>query len=171
MEEKVSEVKTPKTKKEADKKVTTKKVAEKKTATSKKITNKENGNVRKTTTPDVKKLKLLITIVNRSRALLYLDVIEQFEVNMQMVIYGKGTASSEIINLLGLSESDKAVILSVIKEDKVKDALETLKEKFEKVKHGKGVACTVPLSSVVGVSIYQFLSNNQVSKKEDKNNG
>ena len=115
MEEKVSEVKTPKTKKEADKKVTTKKVAEKKTATSKKITNKENGNVRKTTTPDVKKLKLLITIVNRSRALLYLDVIEQFEVNMQMVIYGKGTASSEIINLLGLSESDKAVILSVIK--------------------------------------------------------
>ena len=153
MENKLNEVKTPKVKK----------VTEKKSTTSKKVTNKDTGNVSKTVTPDVKKLKLLITIVNRSRALLYLDVIEQFEVNMQMVIYGKGTASNEIINLLGLSETDKAVILSVIKEDKVKDALETLKEKFEKVKNGKGVACTVPLSSVIGVSIYQFLSNNKTT--------
>ena len=161
MAKKVDE-KTPKVKKETSRK-TNKKTTEKKTTVAKKVTNKETGNVRKTITPDVKKLKLLITIVNRSRALLYLDVIEQFEVNMQMVIYGKGTASNEIINLLGLSETDKAVILSVIKEDKVKDALETLKEKFEKVKNGKGVACTVPLSSVIGVSIYQFLSNNKTT--------
>ena len=165
MENKVKEVKTPKTKKIVEKKATTtKKVSEKKTQTLKKVTNKETGNVSKTVTSDIKKLKLLITIVNRSRALLFMDVIEQFEVNMQMVIYGKGTASNEIINLLGLSETDKAVILSVIKEDKVKDALETLKEKFEKVKNGKGVACTVPLSSVIGVSIYQFLSNNKTVK-------
>ena len=113
---------------------------------------------------DVKKLKLLVTIVPRSRVLLYIDVIEQFEVNMQMVIYGKGTASNEMLNMLGLAETDKAVILSVIKEDKVKDALETLQEKFTKVKQGKGIAYTIPMSSVIGVSIYQFLSNNKTVK-------
>ena len=77
---------------------------------------------------DVKKLKLLVTIVPRSRVLLYIDVIEQFEVNMQTVIYGKGTASNEMLSLLGLAESDKAVILSMIREDKVKRDAQDIKE-------------------------------------------
>ena len=147
MAKKVSEEKTPKTKKVAK---TTSKTTAKTT--------------KKTKSSDIKKLKLLVTIVNRSRTLLFLDVIEQFEVNMQMVIYGKGTASNEMLNMLGLAETDKAVILSVIKEDKVKDALETLQEKFTKVKQGKGIAYTIPMSSVIGVSIYQFLSNNKTVK-------
>ena len=118
----------------------------------------------------IKKLKLLITVVNKSKATFFIDLLEQFEVNMQMVIAGKGTANSEMLNLLGLVESDKAVILSVVREDKISDVLETLKEKFDKVKHGKGIAYTISMQSVIGVSIYQFLSNNQ-TKKEGGNNG
>ena len=118
----------------------------------------------------IKKLKLLITIVNKSKATFFIDLLEQFEVNMQMVIAGKGTANSEMLNLLGLVESDKAVILSVVREDKISDVLETLKEKFDKVKHGKGIAYTISMQSVIGVSIYQFLSNNQ-TKKDGGNNG
>ena len=118
----------------------------------------------------IKKLKLLITIVNKSKATFFIDLLEQFEVNMQMVIAGKGTANSEMLNLLGLVESDKAVILSIVREDKISDVLETLKEKFDKVKHGKGIAYTISMQSVIGVSIYQFLSNNQ-TKKDGGNNG
>ena len=115
-------------------------------------------------------MKLLITVVNKSKATFFIDLLEQFEVNMQMVIAGKGTANSEMLNLLGLVESDKAVILSVVREDKISDVLETLKEKFDKVKHGKGIAYTISMQSVIGVSIYQFLSNNQ-TKKDGGNNG
>ena len=118
----------------------------------------------------IKKLKLLITIVNKSKATFFIDLLEQFEVNMQMVIAGKGTANSEMLSLLGLVESDKAVILSIVREDKIGDVLETLKEKFDKVKHGKGIAYTISMQSVIGVSIYQFLSNNQ-TKKDGGNNG
>lgn len=118
----------------------------------------------------IKKLKLLITIVNKSKATFFIDLLEQFEVNMQMVIAGKGTANSEMLSLLGLVESDKAVILSIVREDKISDVLETLKEKFDKVKHGKGIAYTISMQSVIGVSIYQFLSNNQ-TKKDGGNNG
>lgn len=141
-----------------------KKVSEEKTPKTKKVNETNKKTTKKTKTSDIKKLKLLVTIVNRSRTLLFLDVIEQFEVNMQMVIYGKGTASNEMLNMLGLAETDKAVILSIIREDKVKDALETLQEKFTKVKQGKGIAYTIPMSSVIGVSIYQFLSNNKTVK-------
>ena len=34
-----------------------------------------------------------------------------------------------------------------------------LEEKFKTVKGGKGIAYTVPMTSTIGVAIYQFLSN------------
>ncbi|MBE6143875.1 MAG: hypothetical protein E7177_07845 [Erysipelotrichaceae bacterium] len=139
----------------------------------KKITEKKE--TKKVTTPkvkkqvsDVKKLKMLITVVDRSKALFYVDLLEQFEVNVQMVIYGRGTANSEMLNLLGIAESDKAVIMSYIREDKVKEALDTLNEKFHKVKNGKGIAYTISLDSIIGVSMYQLLSNDRTLKEGGK---
>ena len=124
---------------------------------------KQNTPRKKSNKSNVAKLKALITIVNKSKATYYLDLLEEYEINMQMVVSGRGTANSEMLSLLGLVESDKAVIISVVKEDKVKDVLETLTEKFNKVKNGKGIAYTIPMESVIGVSIYQFLSNNKTT--------
>ena len=109
---------------------------------------------------NVKKVKMLITVIDRSKTLFYLDLLEQFEVNVQMVLYGRGTADSEMLNLLGIVESDKSIILSYIKEDRVKEALDTLNEKFHKVKNGKGIAYTISLDSIIGVSMYQLLNVN-----------
>ena len=116
----------------------------------------------------VRKLKILITIVDRSKTLFYLDLLEQFEVNVQMVLYGRGTANSQMLDILGLVESDKSAIISFIREDMVKSALETLNEKFIKVKNGKGVAYTIPLDSIIGVSNYQLLSNDKTVKDGGK---
>ena len=114
---------------------------------------------------------MLITVVDRSKAIYYVDLLEQFEINMQTVIYGKGTAGTEMLSLLGLRESDKAVIISIVREDKIEEIKETLAEKFEKIKNGKGIAFVIPMKSIIGVSIYQFLSNNKTFIKEDENNG
>ena len=111
----------------------------------------------------IKKLKLIFTVVDRQKGEFYLDVISQFEVNCQLVVGGLGTANSEIIELLGLNNR-KAVILSVAREDMVPKIMNTLEEKFETVRHGKGVAFAVPLSSVIGVNLYQFLSNNRIGR-------
>jgi len=111
----------------------------------------------------IKKLKLIFTVVDRQKGEFYLDVISQFEVNCQLVVGGLGTASSEIIELLGLN-NHKAVILSVAREDQVPRIMNTLEEKFETVRHGKGIAFAVPLSSVIGVNLYQFLSNNRFGR-------
>lgn len=113
----------------------------------------------------IKKLKLLFTVVDRSKAEFYLDVLGQFEVNCQLTVAGKGTASSELVNMLGLN-IQKAVILSVVREDRVTEIMHCLEDKFATVRNGKGIAFTVPMSSVIGVNLYQFLSNNRL-KKED----
>lgn len=106
-----------------------------------------------------KKLKILVTIVDRSKTDFYLDVLEGYEVNMQSVIYGKGTAPSDVLHYLGLSQSDKAVIVSVVQEEKIKEITVAYEDKYFKTKNGKGIAFTIPISSMIGVSIYQFLSN------------
>ena len=106
-----------------------------------------------------KKIKLLFTVVNRRKTEFFVDVLQIFEVNMQLVLSAQGTASDHIVSLLGLQDSDKSVIISVIRQDKIKDALTALEEKFNTVKGGKGIAYTVPIKSSIGVAIYRFLSN------------
>ena len=105
------------------------------------------------------KLQLLVTVVNRKKAEFYADFLQEFEVNMQLSFAAEGTASTEMRNLLGLSDSEKSVIFSVIKEEKAKEALEELEEKFSTIKNGKGIAFTIPMTDIIGVAIYQFLAN------------
>ena len=113
----------------------------------------------------IKKLKLIITVVDRAKAEFYLDLLSQFEVNFQMVTGGKGTANSEVVEMLGLN-IHKAVILSVVREDMVSPIINCLEEKFETIRNGKGIAIAVPLSSVIGVNMYQFLSNNKQGRED-----
>ena len=113
----------------------------------------------------IKKLKLLFTVVDRQKSEFYLDVLSQFEVNMQMVVAGKGTATSDLVDKLGLN-IHKATIISIVREDKVDEIMKCLEDKFATIKNGKGVAFAVPLSSVIGVNIYQFLSNNKLGRED-----
>ena len=109
---------------------------------------------------DMKKLKLLFTVVDREKAEFYLDVLSQFDVNFQMAVPGKGTVNSEIVSLLGLN-IHKAVLFSVVREEQVDAVMNCLEDKFETIKKGQGISFAVPLSSVIGVNLYRFMSNNR----------
>ena len=108
-----------------------------------------------------KKLKILITVVNRNKTEFYMDLLQNYQINFQTSVLAQGTAKSETLSLLGLEDSDKSVIFSVIREDNAMEALHALEDKFQTVRNGKGIAFTVPMSSVIGVAIYRFLSNHK----------
>ena len=115
------------------------------------------------------RLKILVIIVNRAKADFYMDHIQSFGVNMQMVIYGRGTAPQEIIAAMGLTDSDRAIIMSVIGENQLKAALESIEEKFHTIPNGKGIAYTIPMTSIIGKSIFNFLSDNRdVVRRNEK---
>ena len=105
------------------------------------------------------KLMLPITVVNRKKTEFYADFLQGFEVNMQLTLNALGTASAETLRTLGIPDSDKGIIISVIRDDTAKSALEALEEKFQTIKNGKGIAFTVPMTGTIGVAIYQFLAN------------
>ena len=106
-----------------------------------------------------KKIKILVSIVERSKVDFYLSALEGYDVNMQAVLYAKGTAPSDIQRYLGIMDTGKAVILSIVNESRIKEILVAYEDKFFKTKNGNGVAFTIPISSIIGVSVYQFLAN------------
>jgi hypothetical protein len=59
------------------------------------------------------------------------------------------------------------VIVSVVREDMMNDVIKTLEQKFETIKNGKGIAFAVPMSGVIGVNMYQFLSNNRLKRGDE----
>ena len=113
-------------------------------------------------TDGFRKLKLLITVVPRRKTEFYIDYLTSQGVNFQAAVTASGTAKSDTLYLLGLEDSDKSVLFSVVREDLAPAVLQGLEEKFHTLKNGKGIAFTVPLTSVIGVTIYRFLSNNRM---------
>ncbi len=111
------------------------------------------------------RLMLLITVVNRKKAEFYTDLLQHLGANLQFVAMGEGTADEKMLKVLGLSDSDKAVIFSVIKESAEKSILTTIEDKFLSIKDGKGIAYTVPFTSVIGASVFNFLSDNRMTFK------
>ncbi len=113
------------------------------------------------------RLELMICIVNREKAEYYVDLIQSHGVNLQTTVLAYGTAREEAMHLLGMEYNNKKmVIFSIIKEEEVPKMLASLEKKFASIKNGKGVAFTVPFSSVIGVAIFGFLSDNRKTVKE-----
>ena len=116
---------------------------------------------------DSGRLQLLVTVVNKGKGESTADLLQAFEVNMQMSIRAEGTASTEMLEILGMDQNKKSVVISVIREEKVPEAMAALEQKFARVKDGKGIAFTLPMSSIIGAMIFGFLSNDRRTVKAD----
>ena len=139
-----------------------------KVKTSSEKKEKISANKTSPNTVTTNKLELLVTIVNKKKAEFYTDLLQSFDVNMQVTAFGRGTADAKMLVYLGLADSEKAVIFSVIQQKMLGNALSMLEYKFKTIKDGKGVAFSVPLTSVIGTLIFRFLSNNRMSVREEK---
>ncbi len=105
-------------------------------------------------------LSLLVTVVSRSKAEYYADVLGAAGANVQLFCAARGTIPTEALaglDLGGLAGEGKVVLFSIVRQDNTPALLKLLDEKFRTVKNGKGIAYTVPLSSVIGAQIYSFL--------------
>ncbi len=117
------------------------------------------------------RLVLLVTVVNKGKGTFFADFLKTFGANLQMCFVADGTARGDLIEFLGLKDSRRSVIFSVVKAEQVDAIFAALEQRFESVNYGTGISFTLPLSSVIGKLTYGFLSGEARLVESEGRNG
>lgn len=129
---------------------------------ARKITKKTNKNPSKQPLfeekPDLEKLYLVVVVVDLAVSKSVEKLMQNQGSSMQFIHNGRGTASREILNVLGVVDNSKGVVNAVISEGKLEDLNRELAVFFAASKKNRGIAFTIPFSSIQGVRIYKYLT-------------
>ncbi|MDR0450421.1 MAG: hypothetical protein LBH26_04065 [Treponema sp.] len=109
------------------------------------------GGGSKTPAPDLKappRIKLVIFIIDWSKVQLVTRVFEEEKVRFHFISKARGTASSEILDILGIGVSDKAVVLCLEQEIMAPVLMREVREKTGRRNPGAGIAFSIPLSGI-----------------------
>ncbi len=113
-------------------------------------------------------LKLLVTVADRKAVERVLALLKEAGSHWQIVCLGRGTANSEILDYLGLGESEKAVVFATAEQAVLQQVLAALKEQMHFDQPGSGIAFTVPLSSVGGITTLKILEGKELEHESGK---
>ena len=94
------------------------------------------------------RLKMVFFIVDWDKSEVISGVFDEEHVRFHFITKGRGTASSEVLDLLGLGASDKAVVLCVEQEILIPVLLKEVRRKLGFNNPGAGIAFTIPLSGI-----------------------
>ena len=91
-------------------------------------------------------LRLLVTIVDRGKGALAVDLYRSHALHFDYLCMGLGTATSKTLDYFGLAETEKDVVFTLIPAPKVAEISSLANEKFGLSRPGRGILFTVPLS-------------------------
>ena len=131
---------------------------EKKSRESKTKEVKAEENERFEKRPDIQKLVLYTIIVNYGQGDNILRILKNNKSSAQFVRMGEGTASKQVLDILNIEDNRKEIVYSLVSEEAVPDIKRELEAYFAISKRNAGIAYTMPLSTIVGVKIYKFLT-------------
>ncbi len=114
------------------------------------------------------KLYLMTTIVDRKVGKRYLELYKANEQHVMFTSLGEGTASSDMLDYLGLDKAEKLVVFSVHEEDDWFLIKKQLQQKLKIDALGGGIAFIIPLSSIGGKKALQFLLEKREYQKEEE---
>ena len=111
------------------------------------------------------KLEVLVLIVHNEKQAYFSSLVQSHQANLQLTFPCKGTTHL-LLNYLGLTDRPKSLVMSIIREDEAARLMDLLNQQFARGGQYKGVAFTIPFSSMVGTIPYGFLSNEKLVKEQ-----
>ena len=111
---------------------------------------------------------LMTTIIDRSIIKKYYELFQENNLNVLFGFLGSGTASSEVLDYLGLDGAEKAVVFSVVEEHTWVATKKALEKKLKIDAPGGGISFIIPLSSVGGKKALQFLIESEDYQKQEE---
>ena len=104
------------------------------------------------------RLSLLMTVVSRNLGEKYLKFYLEQQVEVQLVTLGRGTANDAMLDYFGLESHEKAVLFSVVDDQKWEKLSVGLHRSMRIDVPGTGVAFLIPLASIGGRGIFTYLT-------------
>lgn len=102
--------------------------------------------------------KLLITIVDRGKGHAATRLFDRKVPILDYIIPGRGTAKKEILNLLGIGDTAKDVVFSIMPESLAKTAIRRLQVVLQFDRPGSGIAFTHPIGSIGSQRVLSLLN-------------
>lgn len=100
----------------------------------------------------MERIKLMVTIVDREKTARAAEMFSAAGAGADAMLHyaspGLGTANSDLLDYLGLGETGKSFIFSLIPEGLVPQLLRSAREMLQLSRPGKGILFTMPLSGV-----------------------
>ncbi|MDR0399963.1 MAG: hypothetical protein LBH51_03385 [Treponema sp.] len=93
-------------------------------------------------------LKVIFFIIDWNKLHIVSEVFEQEQVRFYFISKGQGTASSEVLDLLGLGAGAKAVVICLEQEILAPVLLKEVRQKMGRNSPGAGIAFSIPLSGI-----------------------
>lgn len=110
-------------------------------------------------TNEIKPLVAYFAIVNQGNAGAVIDIFRRAGSTTSFVQMGTGTASKHVRDILGIEDNRKEIVVSIIREELLKEATVELEAFYAASKRNKGIGFSVSLTGLSGVRMYQFLAN------------
>lgn len=107
----------------------------------------------------------MVTITGRDQGERFSSMYKTENLPVILVTLGKGTASSEVLDYLGLEESDKIVLFTAVTGEVWKQVKKGMETKLNIDVPGTGISFIVPVSSMGGRKTLQFLLAGQEFEK------
>ncbi len=107
---------------------------------------------------DIKKLLLYTIIVPRGQSDNIARLLKTNKSSAQFFQIGEGTASSRIREILDIDDTDKDIIYTIVSEEAAKEIKKELDVFFLVNKKNRGIAYTIPLTTLMGVKMYKFFT-------------
>ncbi len=104
---------------------------------------------------------MMITITKRLTSRKMHGFYEQNGLPSIFCTLANGTATSEMLDYFGLEATEKIVMMSVVTDDTWKSVKKGLEEQVQIDVPGRGIAFLIPLSSIGGKKVLQFLTDGQ----------
>ncbi len=101
-------------------------------------------------------LRMLVIITDKPVEKKVVKILDDFRVKVRYQFRGKGTASSEFLEICGLSESGRIITAGLVLKSSVHGVFEALDEKLRIWERGRGIAFTVPVSGLQNYLLKQL---------------
>lgn len=104
------------------------------------------------------KLSIFITVVPKGQGHAVTKLFYLGGSNAQYIELGEGTAVEEIRDILGIEDNSKEIIFSIIPNSKIDNMKKELEAFFLASNKNKGIGFSIPMTSLIGMKVYQFLT-------------